>query len=87
MSVLLASPRCRWNNKTILHALVQCPELSGLIVYAKHVLSHLRRVPLLTESMIKIVPSLGLSKEGKASFLFTITILKECMWKSRMKES
>lgn len=65
------------DDETILHALVQCPELLNLIVYVEHILSHRGRAHLSAEPMIKIVPPSRVSKEGKACFLCTIAVLKE----------
>lgn len=60
MSVPPAYPNCGKNIKTGLNVLVQCPELSRLIVNSEHVLSYLGRVQLPVEFMIKIVPPHGL---------------------------
>lgn len=62
ISVPLACPRSEQDNESVLHALVQCLALLSFIVYVDHALSHLRRVQLSAESIIKIVPPSRLSK-------------------------
>lgn len=82
MSESPACPRCEYDDETVLHALVRFPKISGLIVYAEHVLLHLGRVD---KCMIKITPPPGLSKKGVECLLCTNANLKERIWKTRMK--
>lgn len=71
--------RCIAGLEIVQHGIVRCPGMSELIIYVEHVLSHLGRVRLSTESILKIVTLTGLSKEGKGCFRCTVAILKECM--------
>ena len=78
-------PRCRLNDETVLHALVQCPAICDLWAYVEQLLSRLGRIDLSTESIVNIVAPPSLQKEGKAVFLTLVAMAKECVWWSRLK--
>lgn len=84
-SPLLTCPRCMQDSVSVLHAIVQCSKISELWVYVEHLLSHLRRVQLLSKSIMKIVPSSSRNREEQACFLLVVAIAKEEMWEKRVK--
>lgn len=74
-------PRCWWDKETALHAIVQCPKVTDVWVYAEQLLSNTGRVQLLSESIVKI-DSPGFLKN---CFLIEEAIAREVIWKARMK--
>lgn len=65
--------------------ILEVSEISELIIYVKHELSHLGRIRLSIKLIVKIVPPTGLTMKGKACFCCMVVILRECVWKTRMK--
>lgn len=61
------------------------PGIPELISYVKQVLSHLRRVQLSIETILKIVTPTGLLEAIKPCFHCMAAILKECAWQTRVK--
>lgn len=70
----------RAGRRNILHSLVLCPAISGLICG-----TCVEGVQLSAECMLKITSSSALSKEGVACLFSTVAVLKECIWSTEMK--
>lgn len=71
--------------KLFLHSFVQSSMLSDLWNYTKHILSHLGKVQMSAESIIRIVSSTSLNEERKVFTLAVVTMAKEAIWKTRVK--
>lgn len=63
------------DDKTVLHALVQCPSISYLGVYVEH-LSRVGRSWLSTKSIVKITPLPSFNRVEKAVFICLMTRVK-----------
>lgn len=65
-----ACQRCAQDDAIVLHALIQCLSIAELWVYVEYLLSHVRRIRLSNEAIVKIDPPPSFNRKGKA-FLYS----------------
>ncbi len=84
-AVSRACPRCAQGDETVLHALVQCPDIANLWSYVEQLLSRMEQTRLSAESIVRIAPPPSFGREGQAVFLCLVAMAKEVVWWTRLK--
>ncbi|GAB1599396.1 hypothetical protein Ahia01_000216800, partial [Argonauta hians] len=78
-------PRCDRENETVQHALITCPGVRDVWVYAEQLLSRMGAAALSTESIVKIDPPSHLCEEGRAVFVALVAVAKMIVWWTRLR--